>query len=72
VYVQPTYATTPTYSTTPAYGATSAASAPPTTWTPSTGQDFQREVVYPQGKYVLLGDGVRYAYQWIWVPAQTE
>ncbi len=29
----------------------------------------QREVVYPHGKYVLLGDGVTQAWQWVWVPA---
>ena len=29
---------------------------------------IQREVVYPHGKYVLYGDGVTQAWQWIWVP----
>jgi hypothetical protein len=29
----------------------------------------QREVVYPNGKYVLYGDGVTEAWQWVWVPA---
>ena len=28
----------------------------------------QREVVYPNGKYVLYGDGVTQAWQWVWVP----
>jgi hypothetical protein len=28
----------------------------------------QREVVYPHGKYVLYGDGVTQAWQWVWVP----
>ena len=27
-----------------------------------------REVVYPHGRYVLYGDGVTRAYQWIWIP----
>ncbi len=27
----------------------------------------QREVVYPHGRYVLYGDGVTSAYQWVWV-----
>jgi len=27
-----------------------------------------RQVVYPHGRYVLFGDGVSRAYQWIWVP----
>jgi hypothetical protein len=25
--------------------------------------------VYPHGKYVLYGDGVTQAWQWVWVPA---
>ncbi len=29
----------------------------------------QREVVYPNGKYVLYGDGVTQPWQWVWVPA---
>ena len=29
----------------------------------------QREVVYPHGKYLLFGDGVTAAWQWVWVPA---
>ncbi len=29
----------------------------------------QREVVYPHGKYVLYGDGVTQAWQWVWIPA---
>jgi hypothetical protein len=28
----------------------------------------QREVVYAHGKYVLYGDGVTQAWQWVWVP----
>jgi len=28
----------------------------------------QREVVYSHGKYVLYGDGVTQAWQWVWVP----
>jgi len=29
----------------------------------------RREVVYPNGRYVLYGDGVRQPWQWVWVPA---
>jgi hypothetical protein len=29
----------------------------------------QREVVFPHGRYLLRGDGVTEAYQWIWVPS---
>ena len=28
----------------------------------------QREVVYAHGRHVLYGDGIRTAYQWVWVP----
>jgi hypothetical protein len=31
----------------------------------------QREVVYSHGKYVLYGDGVTQAWQWVWVPNAT-
>jgi hypothetical protein len=31
-------------------------------------QPIQREVVYPNGKYVLYGDGVTQAWQWVWIP----
>lgn len=30
---------------------------------------IQREVTYPQGKYVLYGNGVTQPWQWVWVPA---
>jgi hypothetical protein len=59
VYVAPpvVYAPAPTYV---APAATYAASpAPPA---------IRREVVYPHGRHVLLGDGVTVAYQWVWVP----
>lgn len=28
----------------------------------------QREVVYAHGKYLLYGDGVTQAWQWVWIP----
>jgi hypothetical protein len=31
--------------------------------------DYQREVVYPHGRYVLEGDGVSMAYHWTWIPS---
>jgi hypothetical protein len=31
----------------------------------------QREVVYPNGRYVLYGDGVRQPWQWVWVPSAS-
>ena len=30
---------------------------------------IQREVVYPNGKYVLYGDGASQPWYWAWVPA---
>ena len=57
-----------------AYGAPYAYAASPTVvyesapaYTPPP-PAVQREVVYPHGKYVLYGDGVSQAYQWVWVP----
>ena len=36
------------------------------TYAPSSGE---RNVVrYPHGRYVLRGDGVTTAYQWVWIP----
>jgi hypothetical protein len=32
-------------------------------------QPVQREVVYPNGRYVLYGDGVTQPWQWVWIPA---
>lgn len=40
--------------------------APAVTYSPPPA--IQREVVYPHGRYVLYGDGVTVAYQWVWVP----
>jgi len=59
-FVRPAYAVPPpvVYSTPPAVYA-----APP----PAPAA-IQREVVYPNGRHVLLGDGVNVAYQWVWVP----
>jgi hypothetical protein len=32
----------------------------------------QREVVYPNGRYVLYGDGVSRPWQWVWYPAAPQ
>jgi hypothetical protein len=40
----------------------------PARYYPSPAPLINREVVYPHGRYVLYGDGVRTAYQWVWVP----
>jgi hypothetical protein len=52
-YPAPVYATAP-----PAYY------APP----PSAPPAIEREVIYPHGRHVLYGDGIRAPYQWVWVP----
>ena len=48
------------------YGAELATPSAPTYYEQ---QPIQREVVYPNGKYVLYGDGVTQAWQWVWIPA---
>ena len=48
----------PVYAPPPAYY------APP----PPAPPLIHREVVYSHGRHVLYGDGVRSAYQWVWVP----
>ena len=36
---------------------------------PSPQPSVRREFVYPNGKYVLYGDGMTEPWQWVWVPA---
>ena len=38
-------------------------------YVPPPAPPIQREVVYPNGKYVLYGDGVTQAWQWVWISA---
>jgi hypothetical protein len=60
VWARPVYvAPSPVVYTTPVYGPPATYYAPPA---------IQREVVYPHGRYVLYGDGLTVAYQWVWVP----
>jgi hypothetical protein len=44
--------------------------APPATYAAAApaAPAINREVVYAHGRYLLRGDGVTVAYQWIWVP----
>ena len=67
---QPIYAAPPpvvytappaVYAPAPAYSATYYAPAP-------RPPAITREVVYSNGRHVLLGDGVSVAYRWVWVP----
>ena len=55
-YAAPAYAPPP-----PAYAPRTAALQPPPASQPNT-------VQYPHGRYELRGDGVRTAYQWVWIP----
>ncbi|HEX7786193.1 MAG TPA: hypothetical protein VF653_08230 [Methylomirabilota bacterium] len=54
----------------PAYYAPPVTYAPAQTYVtaPPAPPAVQREVVYPNGKYVLYGDGVSQPWQWVWVP----
>jgi hypothetical protein len=54
-YAPPPYYPPPVYYPQPTVQATYAAPA------------VQNEVVYPHGRYVLRGDGVTSAYQWVWI-----
>ena len=39
------------------------------TYAPSPVPDVQREMVFPNGRYLLFGDGVTQPWQWAWEPA---
>jgi hypothetical protein len=56
------------YSTVYAAGPTTYAPAPPAG---AAEPAVQREVVFPDGRYVLYGDGVTVAYQWVWLSTPT-
>ena len=64
--VRPVYAAPPpaVYSQPPAVYASAPMTSAPAPPPPA----IRREVVYPNGRHVLLGDGVTVAYQWVWVP----
>ena len=63
-YPPPVYAApAPVVYTAPAYRA-----APVTYSAPPVRPAIHREVVYPHGRYLIYGDGIRTAYQWVLVP----
>jgi NhaA family Na+:H+ antiporter len=66
VYVAPS---APVYAA-PAYAAPAYA-APAYTAQAYAAPAVQREVVYPHGRYVLYGDGMRQPWQWVWIPAAS-
>ena len=62
----------------PVYAAPPVAAVPPVTYQAPVVQQqapayqppsVQREVVYPNGRYVLYGDGVTQPWQWVWQAA---
>ncbi len=65
---RPYYAAPPVYyaSTPVVYTAAPVYAPAPVAYAPAP-PAVQREVVYPHGRYVLYGDGVTSAYQWVWV-----
>ena len=67
-YPYPYYAYPYPYSAYPAPATTSVAPSPSYA-APAQQTMVQREVVFPNGKYVLYGDGVNEAWQWVWVPS---
>ncbi len=75
VYAPPVvYTPPPAYSVPPMYAPPSTYAPPPTyqsvpSYAPTQAPNIQREVVYPNGRYVLYGDGVRQPWQWVWVPS---
>ena len=66
------YAPAPTYyAAPPVYGAPSPYAAAPAYANPASIASVPvqpRVVQYPHGRYVLQGDGITTAYQWVWIP----
>ena len=62
------YSTPASTASTPAYAYGNAAPAATHVAAAPAAPRISREVVYPHGRYLLYGDGVNRAYQWIWVP----
>jgi hypothetical protein len=64
----PVYAPAFVYAPTPAsYAAAPVSQRAPTYAGPPPPPQVRREVVYPNGRYLLYGDGNRQPWQWIWV-----
>jgi hypothetical protein len=51
------------------YGEPPVAYQPAPAYAAPSAPAVQREVVYPNGRYVLYGDGMTQPWQWVWVPA---
>ena len=66
----PAYSPPVVYAPPPTY-APQAYQQAPTYSPPPPASAVRREVVYPNGRYVLHGDGVRQPWQWVWVPSAS-
>jgi hypothetical protein len=60
IYERPVYVERPVYSTYPSQVVVVQPAPPPA---------YPTVIQYPHGRYELRGDGVRYAYQWVWIPS---
>lgn len=69
-WARPVYAAPPPVVYAPAPATYHAAYAPAPATHAATPRPplINREVVHPHGRYILYGDGVSVAYQWVWVP----
>ena len=64
-YPYPVYS----YPSSPVYSPPAVVEQPPMA---SQQSPVPREVMFPNGKYVLDGDGVTDAYRWVWIPTVPE
>src|SRR5262245_3661020 len=67
-YAPPSYSVPPVNSL-PVQSAAVERSQSAVSYAPSAAPDVQREIVFPNGRYLLFGDGVTQPWQWAWEPA---
>jgi hypothetical protein len=63
-YYSPYYYAPPAYVVAPNYYD----SAPPGFYSSPAAPQLEREVIFPEGRYFLQGDGDAVPYRWVWVP----